>query len=622
MDRNFDDIKARLANSIEEIRLYKLQGLDDILKDAIESLHREILSSPLSEEEKAKLLSDIEREVGSIGKYIKKEVSLDEESFSELSQAIREKSKEIRFYYEQGMDDIVRDLVKELMDRINRASTLREEERKDLYFLIEDYIGDLSPYLTDVNGKYRKEETDYVVGDHSLGNGISEALAKNPSEQFVYAKNLMNIHQWDEAISVLKLVAATGYRYEECYELCGDCAYRAGRYNEALEYYEIVYNIPELSEETRRRIFDKITKCRQRKFIDKIASNKVTQRRVAYDEHSSFLASHLEDLSRYVGDVLRSWKWNIELPWQPVHHSYDIKELLQLGTTWAVFDVSRRRDGKSFIAITLIPNWKKCVDRNAFIEWVYVNMMLDSEYISIPEDLAVASDGTLFVVRPYYEYSLAEYMAKNRDRVDIEEVLVISYQILEGLGYLHLHFAKDKQKRRIYHLDLRPSRIFLTNGIRVKIAYGGLWRMLSELCPHLTSYRALPLAFLAYRAPEQFRPYLWNPKKPLVCTDIYQFGVILYEMLTGINPFLGESVEEIEMLHCDQKPIPPQVAKPDLPEEIGELVMNCLNVFPSKRWRSTTQILLSIEKMLGGTSRIREIIFRKKGEVHERMGEG
>jgi serine/threonine protein kinase len=141
--------------------------------------------------------------------------------------------------------------------------------------------------------------------------------------------------------------------------------------------------------------------------------------------------------------------------------------------------------------------------------------------------------------------------------------------------------------------------------------------MFTRACPHLTNYRVLPLSFLSYRAPEQFRPYLWSSKKPLVCTDVYQFGVLFYEIVTRINPFLGESVEEIEMLHCDQRPIPPHVVRPDLPEEVSELIMNCLHIFPSKRWRSTTQILLAIEKMLGGTARIREIMVRRKEEVDD-----
>jgi serine/threonine protein kinase len=301
--------------------------------------------------------------------------------------------------------------------------------------------------------------------------------------------------------------------------------------------------------------------------------------------------------------------------------TYRIEELLQVGNTWAVFETIQEPRNRKYVALTLLPSWWQCVNNKSFVEWAYVSMMMESDYLLVPVDLAKAPDDRLFIIYPYCKSTLSDFLSSGSERLNLDEALVISYQILEGLGYLHLHLGKDKQKRKIYHLDLRPSRIFFADSYKVKVAYGGLWQMLSNLCPSLTNYRVLPMSYLAYKAPEQFRSYLWSSKKPLVCTDIYQFGVVFYEILTGVNPFMGESVEEIEMLHCDQKPIPPQVFRPDLPEDVSRLVMGCLNTFPSKRWRSTTQILLEIEKMLGGSSRIREIMKHKKGEINDRISE-
>lgn len=616
-----DDIKDNLLARIEEVKLYKSKGEDRVVRDQVSKLYNEIISSNLPEKEKSHLLLKLKNGIGAVKQYIIDD-SLSENDSSEIRETVKNKVQEIKLYRDQGMDDVVSELIRELIEHIQSYDRISSQAKKELLLLMEDELGDLSGYLTD-RQVYKEDSSIRISAEHVeiSESDIQDSFGGDPEEQFKYARDLMSIHNWDEAITILKVIAATGYRYEECYELCGDCAYRAGRYDEAIEYYEIVYTIPDIHEETRKRIFDKITRCRQKKFMNKLSLKK-GEPRVSYDEESSlFLVSHVEDLYQYSGSVLKSWSWDRELPWKPDSHIYHLGELLQLGSTWAVFEASRESDGKSFAAITLTPHWWKCVDRDTFIEWVYMSMMMDSEYLSVPEDLAVASNGTLFVIRPYYEHSLVEYMSERREKMNLDEIMVVGYQILEGLGYLHLHFARDRQKRKIYHLDLRPSRIFLFSNCRVKVAYGGLWHIFMKYCPHLTNYRNLPLAFLAYRAPEQFRSYLWSPKKPLVCTDVYQFGVIFYEMLTGINPFSGESVEEIEMLHCDQKPIPPQVIRPDLPEEVSEIVMNCLNTFPSKRWRSTTQILLAIEKILGGTSRIREIIFRKKGEVHDRLGE-
>lgn len=545
--------------------------------------------------------------------------TLVERDTSNLDKIILEKIDEIKLYRNQGLHDIAEDLVRELIELVENDSHIDSAARTNFRLLIEDEFREYFP----------EKNTQQIIGDDretpSSGSemvSISTFVEGDPKEQFNYARDLMSIHSWDEAIKIFKFVAATGYRVEECYELCGDCAYRIGRYQEALEYYQIVYNLPDLPVEIRKRIFDKISKCRQKKFMDRLSQKGKGQFEKGEQESSLLLVSHVDELSQYVGTVLRSSKWEKELPWAPAIHMYKMGELLQVGNTWAVFETVRIADGKPLVALTLTPSWWKCVKRESFIDWCYVNMVMDSEYIAIPDDVAVSENGTLFVIRNNYRYSLADYLAGKNDRINIDEALVIGYQILEGLGYLHLHLAKDKQKRKIYHLDLRPSRIFFSGRGKVIVAYGGLWQMFARGCPHLTNYRVLPLSFLSYRAPEQFRSYLWSSKKPLVCTDVYQFGVLFYEIVTGINPFLGESVEEIEMLHCDQRPIPPHVVRPDLPEEVSELIMNCLHIFPSKRWRSTTQILLAIEKMLGGTARIREIMVRRKEEVDDQNQNG
>ncbi|MEM3366415.1 MAG: protein kinase [Candidatus Methanomethyliaceae archaeon] len=525
---------------------------------------------------------------------------------------ILERIDEIKLYRDQGLHDIAEKFVRELIELVEKNSNIDDDSRTNFLLIIED---EFREYLPEKSSSPIIESNGAIPSSSEL-TSINSFVENDPKELFYYARNLMTIHNWDEAINIFKFVAATGYQVEECYEACGDCAYRAGRYQEALEYYQIVYNLPDLPEEIKKRVFDKITKCRQKKLTNKLGLKKGIRPESAEKESSLLLVSHVDNLSQYVGAILRSWKWEKELPWTPVFHDYELGELVQIGNTWALFEASRLNDGKSFAAITLTPSWWKCIKRESFVNWFYINSVMDSEYLVIPDDLAVAQDGTFFVICSHYDYSLSDYMTDKSDRTDLDEALVIGYQILEGLGYLHLHLAKDKHKRKIYHLDLRPSRIFFSSRGKVKIGWGGLWQMFANLCPHLTNYRVLPLSFLFYKAPEQFRPYLWSSKKPLVCTDIYQFGVVFYEMITGLNPFMSESAEEVEMLHCDQKPIPPQVIRPDLPEELSELIMNCLHPFPAKRWRSTTQILLAIEKMLGGTAQIRQIMVRKKEAIH------
>ncbi len=522
----------------------------------------------------------------------------------DFKQSVMSQIEEVKLYRAQGMHDIVEELLLTLYHQI-KESELSMVEKDGLLSLMESEVGPLEQYSALQSKKRSFRDGGVVPSTHASGDlkgdgglpggagtdGDHLALLGDPEAQFDYAKSLIEIHHWDDAITTLKTIAATGYKYEECYELCGECAQQAGIFQEALHYYEIVYSIPGLDDQFKKKILDKITRCQQKKFRETTILPRVGRDKSPLGETAGALslADQVELYSKYVGQRVASWVNEKGQSFSGASARYRLKDLLHVGNTWAVFDAFCEYDGVNYAALALTLRWRECAKRS-FFEWVYTSKMMECEYLSIPHDLALSQDEMFFVIRPYYEMSLMEYMIKRTTSFSLDEALVIAYQILESLGYLHLHLGRDKQKRKIYHLDLRPSRIFLSPPFKVRVAYGGLWSVFRSCCPNVAKPRNLPLAFLPYRAPEQFRSYLWSDKRPLVCTDVYLFGVIFYELLTGVNPFLGESMEEVEILHCDQKPIPPQVVRPEIPDEINELVMQCLEVYPTKRWRSTTQL--------------------------------
>ena len=151
-----------------------------------------------------------------------------------------------------------------------------------------------------------------------------------------------------------------------------------------------------------------------------------------------------------------------------------------------------------------------------------------------------------------------------------------------------------------FHLDLRPSRVLLKKDRPVlKIYNGGLWKVLEKTNPAAADIKKLPLPYLSYRAPEQFRPYL-SRKRPPIFTDIYLFGTLFYEVLTGMPAFKASSYDEYEIQHCEQYPSPPRVWRPQIPEVLNELIMKCLESDPMKRWRSISQMSIMLEKAFPG----------------------
>ncbi|HDL89556.1 MAG TPA: serine/threonine protein kinase [Thermodesulforhabdus norvegica] len=539
---------------------------------------------------------------------------------NDIREHLKEKLAELEVYASQGLEDAAQDLAVALCEEIAK-SDLSQEEKARYIKVIES----IAPWSVGVKDAVQVNGTEDGDGKSEIASFevTIEDQESDPESQFQYAKTLMQIHDWDRAIDVLKAVAATGYRLEECYELCGDCAANSEKWSEALKYYETVYSQPGLRPEDRERLLAKMSRCQQKKFRNRMArKEKIPQ---VAGEHTkwtgfseTFVSEHVSTLYNFVGRVANSWS-DANNGWTLAGDifEYEIREFLHIGRTRAVFEVFCKQTGKTYAADTFMIPWRDCLSIMDIIEWAHVCKMMMSDYVDIPYDVAML-DNLFFIVRDYYEKTLIEYMSEN-PQPSYEEACLIAYQILEGIGYLHTHLGRDKQKRKIYHLDLRPSRIMLRNSIGVKVALGGLWKLFRSRCGKYTNPRNLPLGILPYKAPEQFRTYLWGEKRSQVCTDVYSFGVIFYELLTGINPFQGESVEECEILHCAQKPIPPQVCRPDMPEELNEIIMKCLEVRPQKRWRSSTQILLSIERFLGGAHRVFEL-FKEYGVLHSSTG--
>jgi len=87
------------------------------------------------------------------------------------------------------------------------------------------------------------------------------------------------------------------------------------------------------------------------------------------------------------------------------------------------------------------------------------------------------------------------------------------------------------------------------------------------------------------------------PDKMKQAVDIYTFGVVFYQALTGHLPFTGPSPEDFCKQHNEKYPVPPRVFISTIPAKLDELVLKCLQKDPKKRWRTPTEIDLALEKI-------------------------
>ena len=511
--------------------------------------------------------------------------------------------EEARLYYGQGLKESAVEILQEILEAI-RADELTEAEMEDLQTQIESEME-----------KMEVEPDQIAPGAEAEGE--EETVDQvSPTQSFQYGKALMDGQFWEKAIQKFKQAAAIGFRTMECWELCGDCASHMEKWEEAIRYYEIVYTDPNAPEDLKRHIRSKITKRSQTQREIEVKSHlfskseavkgkngQLQERKAKSNTHDS-VAPHIASLDessihQMIGTRLQSWcdndgQYLVEHP-----YTYQILNLLHVGSSSFIFELEREETGERLAGQTLAAPFGSSLPAESLANWAHAQLMSDSLHIARIFDVAHSED-SVFIVREYLPLSLREVLS-NEDPLPIPLAIFFAHRILEALGDLHLQMGRDKKIRNTFHLDLRPSRVvFHTEKPVVKIYNGGLWQELEKGNPKALAIQRLPLHFLPYRAPEQFRPYLAR-RKPPVFTDIYLFGVLFFEMLTGNPAFRASSFEEYEMQHCDQYPTAPKVWRPEIPEEINDMVMMCLDRDPLKRWRSTTQISLALEKAAGRT---------------------
>jgi len=168
---------------------------------------------------------------------------------------------------------------------------------------------------------------------------------------------------------------------------------------------------------------------------------------------------------------------------------------------------------------------------------------------------------------------LKDIVAGNQP-LSIGEKLDIAFQIAEGLAYAHEH--------GVVHRDIKPSNIMVLRGKHVKIADFGIARMDSSLW-HTQAGKIIgsPL----YMSPEQIQSHAIGPR-----SDIFSFGIVLYQMLTGQLPFNGDNANSIFYKIVNEEPQKPSSLNPEIPAALDHIVAKCLAKKPEDRYLNAKEL--------------------------------
>jgi serine/threonine protein kinase/Tfp pilus assembly protein PilF len=206
--------------------------------------------------------------------------------------------------------------------------------------------------------------------------------------------------------------------------------------------------------------------------------------------------------------------------------------------------------------------------------------------------------GNYFITMEYVPGEDLKSMIRMSGKLSVDTALKIAMQVCDGLAEAH--------RTGIVHRDLKPQNIMIDKEGHAKIMDFGIARSIRD--KGITDAGTV-IGTPAYMAPEQA-----EGKEVDQRSDIYSLGVLLYEMLTGREPFEGDSSLSIALKHRTEIPQKPSELDVQIPVDLDMLILKCMEKDKENRYQ-TAEELLSALKQMGGPGAAKPVMPKWKNSI-------
>ncbi len=195
------------------------------------------------------------------------------------------------------------------------------------------------------------------------------------------------------------------------------------------------------------------------------------------------------------------------------------------------------------------------------------------------------AEGTYYIAMEYLDGRSLKELIVARGPAPIHLAVDYARQILAAIRFAHRH--------GIVHRDIKPHNVLVDGEGRLKVTDFGIAR---AGVSQMTEAGSI-IGTAQYLSPEQAKG------APVDQTsDLYSVGVVLYELLTGVVPFSGDTPVEIAMKHLSTVPEPPSAKRADVPRDLDLVVMRALAKDPSERYQSAEEMDADLRRINRGAA--------------------